>query len=348
MIYLLVSWILSLLLSLAFTPLAKRAALHAGIVDRPDGHLKVHTHPIPYLGGMALYLAFLITLSVVTEPDAQTLAVLIGSTLMVMLGLIDDIGSIPPWVKFTGQLLTVFVLVRSNIQVNLTFMESPTWLELFITFFWVVGICNAFNIIDIHDGLAAGIGALVAGALSFITYVNGQVSISLMAASLCGACLGFLYYNRPPATIYMGDSGSLFLGMTLGVLALLTDYSDKNPLALFSPTLIFAIPIFDTAYVIILRAYNRRPIFHGSRDHFAVRMRIAGWSTSSILQMGLGMEALFAIMGIYNIYTTPRFSLGLYTLEFIFFLTFGAWLARVPVDASVKDHALQERPHGRA
>ena len=330
----LLAWVLAFLLTVFLVPIARRAALRAGIVDRPDGRLKVHSAPVPYLGGAAMYLAFLVTLAVVTEPDRRILAILVGSTLMVMLGLIDDFGSIPPVVKLTGQIITVFVLIRSNIQVNLTFIEIPPWVELAVTFLWVVGLCNAFNIIDVLDGLAAGAAAVSSAFLGLITAFNGQPVIGLVAWTLCGACTGFFLYNRPPASIYMGDAGSLFLGITLGVLAMLADYSDRNPWALFTPVLLFALPLFDTAYVMILRAWRRRPIFHGSKDHFAVRMRIAGWPVRNILGFALAVQGVFAAAAAYNPYATPRGSFFLYGGEFVFFVVFGGWLARVPVTPS--------------
>lgn len=324
------SLILSFLLVVFLVPIARRSALSAGIVDRPDGRLKVHHEPVPYLGGIPLYLAYLVTLVTILEPDREVLAIIIGGSLMVLIGLIDDIGKLSPFLKLSAQILTVFVLIRLDIVVKFQFL--PETVNYLITFLWIIGLCNAMNLTDIMDGLAGGVGAISSGVLCITTLLNGQLAYSILAASLCGTCLGFLVYNRPPAKIYMGDAGSQFLGVTLGILGLLGDYSHYNFLAIFNPILIFLLPIYDTAYVILMRLLAGRPVLRGSKDHLVVRLRLAGWPVPMIVGMMLTIHGIFGLASIYNMYASPRFSAGLYLFVFLVVTGLGIWLARVPVD----------------
>src|SRR2546421_8126086 len=174
------TFVLALLLALYGVPLARRAALQFNIVDRPDGRLKLQAEPVPYFGGLAVYLAFLISLALIFEFRHEALGLMLGGTLMVMLGLIDDFGVLKPWPKLIGQLIAVFVLIRSGIRIEIA--AFPDWLDLLLTVVWMIGIINAVNIIDVMDGLAGGVSVIACLWLFVVALWNHDKRIALMLA----------------------------------------------------------------------------------------------------------------------------------------------------------------------
>lgn len=323
-------FILSFLFSFKGTKIAIKAAHHFGILDIPDGNLKVHKEPIPYLGGLSIYLSFLITLSIIIEFDQKILSLLLGGTLVMLLGLLDDLKAVKPYIKILGQLLAVSVLLKSDVLIKIHFL--PLWINIILTILWVLTITNALNIIDIMDGLASGVSCISISSLIVISYLNQEYFISEASSALLGAAFGFLIHNYPPAKIYLGDSGSLFLGFMLASLTMIASYSDKNPLALLSPIVLLGIPLFDLAYVVILRIIKKKSPFRGSKDHFAVRMRIAGIPINRIVNISYFLALALAAAGILNIYFSPHQSLFLYSFLFLFFIIFGLFLSKIKVD----------------
>ena len=219
MILLTLTFIVAALLSMYGVPIARRAALKFGIVDRPDGRLKHQREPVPYLGGVAIYLAFLVSLAFTFEFRHDVLGIVLSGTLIVMLGLIDDFGVLSPGTKLAGQFLAVFVLIKSGIRIEIA--SLPDWIDIALTVFWMIGIINAFNLLDIMDGLSAGVGIVSAAFLCVVAILNGDQTIAFMLAALMGSLLGFLRYNWRPASIYMGDSGAMFIGLMLGALSMI-------------------------------------------------------------------------------------------------------------------------------
>jgi len=266
-------FVLALLLGAYFTPVARQAALRFGIVDRPDTALKLQPDPVPYLGGVAVFLAFLISLGLVIEFDRTLLAILLAGTLTLLVGLIDDFGVLTPFAKLAGQGVAVFALLRAGAVIELT--EVPEGLRWPLAAVWLLAVCNAFNLLDILDGLAGGVGAIAAAALGLAAVLTGQTLLAAAALALAGALAGFVIYNFYPARIYLGDAGSLSMGIILGALALAIRWSDTSPAGFLAPLAILAVPLADTAYVSVLRARAGRPFWHGSPDHFPLRLRTA-------------------------------------------------------------------------
>lgn len=269
------AFIAALLISLYFTPLIRRGAIHYKVLDNPDSALKQHREPTPYLGGVAVYLSFLFSLAFTYDFNAQILAILLSASIVVMLGLFDDLKVLSPTVKLAGQLVAALVCVKAGVMVKLTFL--PDWVALLFTVFWLVGATNALNLIDVSDGLASGVAAIAGTFLYVVSLWNGDTPIAMMTLALVGAALGFLYYNRAPAKIFLGDAGSMFLGFMLGALAMSGHYTFKHPVAAVAPVLILGVPIFDTIFVMGARAVRRIPLMRGSPDHFAVRLRNHGY-----------------------------------------------------------------------
>ncbi len=255
-------------------PVFRDAALKFGIVDRPSSPLKQQREPVPYLGGMGVYVSFLAALALTYDFDQTVLAILLPATGVVLLGLMDDFGVIRPSVKLLWQFFAVAILVKSGIYIRLSFL--PEWAAIGLTFLWIAGCSNALNIIDIMDGLATSVAIVASVALFGFALWCGREMVAMMALALTGSLLGFLRYNRQPARIYLGDAGSLFIGFMLGALSINNHYTRINVVAAVAPVLVLGVPVFDTVFVSIIRVLRGRNPMHGSPDHFALRLRKLG------------------------------------------------------------------------
>jgi UDP-GlcNAc:undecaprenyl-phosphate GlcNAc-1-phosphate transferase len=326
----LLAFFLSFLLSLYGTPIAARAALKFGIVDRPDGRLKKHTDAVPYLGGLSIYLSFLVALSLVYRYDNQILAMLLAGSIIVLLGLVDDFGVLTPSVKLIGQLVAAGVLLKAGIMITIAVL--PTWLNIVLSVLWLVGLTNAMNIIDIMDGLSAGVAVIAATFLLVVALFNGNQNLAILMVVLIGSTLGFLRYNLNPAKIYMGDTGSMFLGLMLGAVSMINKYDHENELAVLNPLLILSIPLFDTAYVMILRLWKGRNMMLGSKDHFALRLRKAGFSEESTVHASYCITVGTGILALINMKVGLYPSLGILAGVFLFFVGVGILLGRIKMD----------------
>jgi len=296
MTLLILTFCLAVALAMYGVPIAREAALKYGIVDAPDGRLKHQKDPVPYFGGLAIYLAFLMSLAFTFEFRHDVLGIILGGTIVVMLGLIDDFGVLTPWTKLTGQLLAVFVLIKSGIRIEIA--AFPEWLDLFLTIVWMVGLINAFNLLDIMDGLSASIGAVSASCLLVVALLQGDQTIAFMLAALIGSLVGFLKYNWQPAKIYMGDTGAMFIGLLLGAMTMIGQYPSSHPVSLLTPVFILGIPIFDTLFVMYIRYRRGLPIFWGSPDHIAIRLRHWGMSVRQIVVMSSLATVLMGALGL--------------------------------------------------
>jgi UDP-GlcNAc:undecaprenyl-phosphate GlcNAc-1-phosphate transferase len=296
MFLLILTFIVALLLALYGVPIARRAALKFGIVDAPDGRLKHQREPVPYFGGLAIYLAFLMSLAFTFEFRHDVLGIVLSGTIVVMLGLIDDFGVLTPWTKLAGQLLAVFVLIKSGIRIEIA--AFPEWLDLVLTVVWMVGLINAFNLLDIMDGLSAGVGVVSASGLLIVALLQGDQTIAFMLVALIGSLLGFLKYNWHPARIYMGDTGAMFIGLLLGAMAMIGKYPSDHPLSLLTPVFIVGIPIFDTLFVMYIRYRRGLPIFWGSPDHIVIRLRHWGLSVPQIVITSYVATAVVGVIGL--------------------------------------------------
>jgi len=265
------SFVVALGVSLALTPWMARTALNTGIVDKPDGGLKRHGEPVPYMGGLAVFVAFLIGFSPFYELDRQMLAILLGGTLIVLLGFLDDIGNLRPATKLLGQALAVLIVMKAGIAIKIVFL--PPYISYPLSFLWLLGMTNAFNIIDIMDGLATGVGAIGCLFLGVVAVSSGQTGLAILILALMGALLGFLRFNYRPARIYLGDAGSLFIGFMMGAVGMVGIYARVNPVAVLAPVLILGVPIFDTLFVMTVRWMRGLNPLKGSPDHFALRLR---------------------------------------------------------------------------
>ena len=315
----------SFLLSLALTPLARRLANRTGHLDQPDNR-KRHSSPIPYGGGAAIFFSFALVLggaylAVILDFATQSIphlqeelqpyiagltcmqtvyrfgALMAGAAAIFILGMIDDLRKLNPGPKLLVEAAVAVLLYASGIRV--TFFIAHWLPGLVLTVIWVVGITNAFNLLDNMDGLAAGVSLIATFVFFAIALQTGQIFVPAVLAVLAGAILGFLRYNFHPASIFMGDAGSLFIGYMLAALSIAgTYYSGRGTiLAAAMPVVVLAIPIFDTLSVLAIRYRAGASLLQGDRNHFSHRLMRLGMSvreavlTIYVLSAALGLTA---------------------------------------------------------
>ncbi|HOC43097.1 MAG TPA: MraY family glycosyltransferase [Thermoanaerobaculales bacterium] len=331
-IQLILGFLLAYALSRVGTPMAREAALRFGVVDRPDGRLKNHAEPVAYLGGLAVFTSFLLSLGMTFEFDQELLALVLASTIVTAVGLIDDFGVLPPKPKMLGQIVAVFVLLKAGVILELVFL--PWWARYLITIVWLLGISNAFNLLDIMDGLASGVGFIAGSFLLVVAVLNGRWVVAAFTVALLGALVGFLRYNFPPASIYLGDCGSLFIGLSLGALAMVMGYTEASPLGFLAPLYILALPLIDTAYVTVLRLRAGRRIYHGSPDHFPLRLRRRlGGSTERTVLAIYAAGVVMGGLGLLVMVLDPMATVAVTAVVGAIVIGILVWLARVPMGA---------------
>lgn len=271
-------------------PWVVRLAYRIGKVDTPDAR-KVHTVPIPRLGGVAIFLGFLVGLTALEllvpgelfALDGPLKGVFVGGALMFLVGIVDDLRPLPAKLKFGLQIAAALAAYYYGVRIEfvsnpwtggLTFL--PGIVPMALTVFWLVGITNTINLIDGLDGLAGGVSLIAAGTIGVIALQTNQPIVGLLALALAGSTIGFLRYNFNPAKIFMGDGGALFLGFTLAAIAIMGVLKLIAAVAFVLPLLILGVPILDTAFAILRRAWNRKPIFSPDRGHLHHRLLDAG------------------------------------------------------------------------
>jgi len=258
------AFFIAIILSYGFTPLAGHIAFKIKLLDHPNSK-KSHAHPTPLLGGLSMFLAFFVAVFFTTGMTSYMSGILMGAAILMILGMIDDKVGMMPRMKLSGQILAALIVYKAGIKV-VTFEDY--YVSMAFTVFWIVGITNAFNLLDNLNGLSSGIAGISCIFFGIMALVNSQVYIAVLSFALAGACFGFLKHNFPKARIFMGDSGSMFLGFTLASIAILGSWeTDKISLSLSLPILVLGYPIFDTTLVTILRIREKRSIFIGGRDH---------------------------------------------------------------------------------
>lgn len=269
--------------ALVLTPAVRLMAARWGIVAAPRGD-RWHRKPTATLGGIAIYVAFLASYAVLSPGVSDAHIILAAGSLLFLTGLVDDLVRIKPYTKLIVQLIAAAAVVYFGLRLPWT---SYQVVNDFVTMFWLIGITNAVNLLDNMDGLAAGITVIACAFLAVSFLTNGQTGEAAIAGALGGAALGFLVFNFHPASIFMGDSGSMFLGFMLGGTALLSQYGRSRNVTsvLITPVLILLIPIFDTCLVTLVRKVSGRPISQGGRDHASHRLVALGMSERKAVLM---------------------------------------------------------------
>jgi UDP-GlcNAc:undecaprenyl-phosphate GlcNAc-1-phosphate transferase len=289
----------ALVLAIGGTPIARRIALRLGVIDQPNAR-KIHINPIPLLGGVAIYGSFIAALLLFGNRYRlnELVSILVGASLMSFLGMWDDRHSLNPLLKLLGQFLAASILVLTGVRIGTFPWET---LNIAITLGWVVVITNSLNLLDNMDGLSGGVGATAAIFFLLLAAMNDQYLVGALSAALVGACLGFLVYNFNPASIFMGDAGSLFLGFILAAVGIKLRFPEGIQIVTWMvPVLILGLPLFDTALVIISRLRRGfNPLTTPGKDHTSHRLVAMGYTRREavlicyLICAGLGVVALF-------------------------------------------------------
>lgn len=297
--------ILAATISLLATPVARKLAYRIGAVDVPKDNRRVHKEPIPRMGGLAIYVGTISTFLFFCDFSLQkTAGILIGSALIVVMGVYDDVKALPAKLKLLIQIAAAFVLIFAGLEINFfTNWLQPnqlvylSWLSVPVTVVWIVGITNTVNLIDGLDGLATGVSITAALALAYVAHANGFQQAATLTMIVAGACLGFLPHNFNPAKIFMGDTGSLFLGYMLAVISILG--SLKSATALIVPIIALGLPIFDTTFAIVRRYLSGKPIMEADKGHLHHRLLHIGLSQKRavlLLYLKSGLFGLGAVL----------------------------------------------------
>ncbi|MGB9738508.1 MraY family glycosyltransferase [Chloroflexus sp.] len=300
-------FITALTFSIVATPIARRAALRSGVIAVPRTR-DIHTTPIPLLGGAAIYTAFVVALLLFGNLNyiRELIGILLGATIISLFGLADDRWGMSAVLKLAGQILAATVLLLGGTQVQLFPWPVINWI---ITLGWVVVITNAINFLDNMDGLSGGIATIAAAFFLLLAAMNEprQVLVGAMAAALIGACLGFLRYNFNPASIFMGDTGSLFIGFVLAALAIKLRFLANTPLVTWLvPVCVLGLPLFDLALVFVSRVRRRvNPFTTAGKDHLSHRLHALGLTKREAVLTCYLLAGASGLTGIYVTQARP-------------------------------------------
>lgn len=281
-------FIIAFLITFYLVPLFIRVAFKFGIMDSPDGGLKLQKMSTPYLGGLAVYLGFIVAVCLELPFEQHFFLFILASTLLLFLGLLDDLIALSPGQKFFGQCIATLTYLKAGFYLKALFFGNAC--NIVISALWFLTLINAFNLIDVMDGLATTIALSIAVIYMVFALLLGQGVVVLLLLSFIGALLAFLWFNRPPAQIYLGDSGSLFIGGFIASIPFALSWSEINPLGYVIPVVICAVPLLECSSLIVIRTYLKKPFYYGSPHHFSCLLRRAGWRVKSILWYSAGMS----------------------------------------------------------
>lgn len=338
-------FIISAVASLILTPLVRRACERFGLLDVPRDGRRVHRLSVPHLGGVAIFAAMLSALAVLffihnllTETlfadRSKLLAILAPATLMLLFGVYDDLRGTNARLKFLVQALAgVLFCVLGGRIVALSLplvgsVELHPVLGYALTILWTIGISNAFNLIDGIDGLAAGASLFAALVMLVVSLILGPPLVTVMAVVLCGSLIGFLRYNFNPASIFLGDSGALFIGFTLAALSVQGMQKASTAVAVAIPLLAFGLPVFDTGFSMVRRFISGRPIFDGDREHVHHMLLARGWSQRRVALVLYAACAVFGLLALLLVSDSGRRAMGLVLFVVAAAILFIVWHLR--------------------
>ena len=296
-------FVIALALTAISTPLVRKFAVWLGFVDTPADR-KIHSAPVPLMGGLAIALgalvAFILLVSLlpISFVTPSIIGMIAASLLIVILGLIDDRRQLPAWVKFSGQIIAAIIVILAGVQVQL---GVPAWLNVAVTVVWLVGITNAMNFLDNMDGLTAGVSCVAAAFILLLATFNDQYLVAAVAAGIVGATLAFLRYNFKPARIFMGDAGSMFLGLMLAILCVQLRFPDNvNFVTWMVPVFILGLAIFDMTLVVISRMRRGvNPLTTAGKDHLSHRLVNLGFTQKEAVLILYLIAGAFGMVGLF-------------------------------------------------
>lgn len=297
-----IAFLIALVSSYFITPQVKRLALRAGALDAPDER-KVHTQPIPRLGGLAIYAGFMLAVVASVHISRELLGILLGGTVVLLVGVVDDLKPLPAKLKLFGQIIAASVPLLFGVRIE--WLTNPfggmiylDYLSIPLTILWIVSLVNTINLIDGLDGLAAGVATIASITILLVAVGQNFWIVAILTAALAGSALGFLQHNFNPAKIFMGDTGSMFLGYMLAAVSALGTVKSAATIALVVPAVALGLPIMDTACAIIRRFNSGKPIFKPDKGHLHHRLLAMGWTQRQVVLLmyvitaGLGISAI--------------------------------------------------------
>ncbi|MBE6679572.1 MAG: undecaprenyl/decaprenyl-phosphate alpha-N-acetylglucosaminyl 1-phosphate transferase [Ruminococcaceae bacterium] len=316
------------LLAFAMTPIVRVLAIKIKAIDIPTDNRRMHHRPIPRIGGLAIFAAFTVTTLSFCSLSKELLTILIGGSVLVLIGILDDIYRLNAFVKLVVQIAVAVFAVSQGITIDFiglggSYIPFGAW-SAPITVLWIVGLTNAVNFIDGLDGLACGVSAISSASLFLVMLLSGSsASYCVITAILVGACIGFFPFNANPAKIFMGDTGALFLGYTLSILSVVGVFKTDMLLAFFIPLSIFGLPLFDTAFAIVRRLIHGKSPFEPDRGHLHHRLIDMGFGQKQSVRI---LYAICALLGISSVMLTRSAwqggALMLATSLIVFFISF--------------------------
>lgn len=305
--------------ALLVTPWVRKRALSWGAVDYPD-HRKIHSGAMPRMGGLAVYLAFVPAVLISQPLSMPLVGMLLGVTIIVLLGVVDDIRGISPWVKLAGQIAAALTVLPFGIRME--FITNPfdghiIYLGLWgipFTVFWLVAVTNAINLIDGLDGLAGGVSCIASLTMAAVAWTQfsllglaGQREVAVLCLILAFSIMGFLRHNFHPASIFLGDSGSLMLGFSLGAISVMGLTKSFTAISVILPVVILGIPLLDTTFAIVRRYHKHRPIFQPDREHLHHQLLAMGFSHRQAVLVIYGVSVLMGISAVLlNVVSTDQ------------------------------------------
>ncbi len=329
----------ALLIAVVMTPLVKKFAFLVGAIDKPN-HRKVHTRIMPRLGGLAIYIAFVVTYFIISifipegtlsAKDMNMInALLVGGTIIIIVGALDDRFELSAKVKLLGQIIAACVVVFGfdvhidlvNIPFGQSMQPLAEWIGIPLTILWIVGVTNAINLIDGLDGLAAGVSGIAIATIAVMALFMGNQPVILLTTLLLGGVIGFLVFNFHPAKIFMGDSGALFLGFSLATLSMIS-FKQVAIVSFITPLLIIGVPLTDTFFAIVRRWVNKKPIFAPDKEHLHHRLQDLGFSHKRTVLIIWGVSAVFGMLAVIQSVVVQSTAANWVTFVVICLLLFG-------------------------
>ena len=328
-------FLFALILCIICTPVAIFLAPKVGAVDIPKDNRRMHDKPMPRFGGLAIFVGTMTSTAVFVAPgNPKIIGILVGGALIYVLGLVDDIRGLSARVKFTGQIVVACVVFAFGVRINFiagffsneaTYTFFPGLSAFILTVVWIVGITNTINLIDGLDGLAAGVAMIASFSIAYAAFVSSGPGVgTLSMLALAGGAMGFLPFNFHPAKIFMGDSGSLFLGFMLSALAIEGAAKSAAIVATVAPVFVLGVPIFDTAFAIMRRMINKKPIMEADKGHLHHRIMAAGFGQARAVLMLYGISGAMGVAAVLlsrGLLVEPIALLGIAAMLIYIFLT---------------------------
>jgi UDP-GlcNAc:undecaprenyl-phosphate GlcNAc-1-phosphate transferase len=325
--------ILSFGAALVVTPLCRDLAIRWGLVDQPDQIRKFHTRSIPRIGGISIFIAYLVSFAILLFSPLQSGNLVRGhldvvrslfpaATIVFFTGLLDDLLGLKAWQKFAGQLAASAVAIRAGVQMSsIAWHPLPAWFVIPVTVFWLVGCTNAFNLIDGVDGLAAGVGLFATTTTLIAALLEHNIGLAIATVPLAGALLGILRFNFNPASIFLGDSGSLLIGFLLGCYSVLWSQKSATILGMTAPLIALSIPLLDTGLAILRRFLRRQPIFAADHGHIHHKLLARGLTPRRVVILVYIICGLCAALSLLQNFAQERFGGAIIVL-----FCAGAWI----------------------